>query len=60
MTMMVCYELGKTEEEVGTWGIEDLVRWVAFFRLKRKAEMKAIENAKNRSAHNSNSNVTTY
>lgn len=44
--MMVCYELGKTEEEVSSWQISDLVRWMAFFRLKHKAEKKAMEQAK--------------
>jgi hypothetical protein len=46
MTMMVCYELGKTEEEVKAWTIDDLIRWMAFFKLKHKAEKKAMEQAK--------------
>lgn len=44
--MMVCYELGKTESEVASWVPDDLFRWVAFFRLKNKAEKKAIDEAR--------------
>lgn len=46
MRMMICYQLKKTEEEVVTWTLEDLIRWMAFFRLKNKAEEKAIERAR--------------
>jgi hypothetical protein len=44
--MMVCHELGKTEEEVSSWAPKDLYRWVAYFRLKAKAERKAMERAR--------------
>lgn len=56
LTMMVCYELGKTEEEVKEWSVDDLFRWLAFFRLKNKAEKKAMDKAQGRSG---NSKVTT-
>lgn len=58
--MMVCYELGKTEEEVGQWKIEDVVRWIAFFKLKNEAEAKAIEEAKRRANMRGSGNVTKY
>lgn len=44
--MTICYELGKTEEEVGSWSFDDVIRWTAYFRLRRKAEKKAHERAK--------------
>ena len=45
--MMVCFELGKSEAELQAegWTIEDIMRWIAFLRLKNKAEAKAIERA---------------
>lgn len=46
MTMMVCYELGKTEQEISSWTLADIYRWIAFFRLKSKAEAKAVRNAR--------------
>jgi cell division protein ZapA (FtsZ GTPase activity inhibitor) len=46
LTMLVCYELGKTEEEITNWGPHNVIRWAAFFRLKNKMEAKAIEEAK--------------
>ena len=47
-TMLVCFELGKTEKELEAsgWTTEDVFRWVAFLRLKNKAEKKAIDAAK--------------
>jgi hypothetical protein len=63
LTMMVCYELGKTEAEVGQWHLEDVIRWVAFIRLKNKAEVEAMrkaqEEAKRRGAR-PNSTYTKY
>lgn len=58
--MMVCFELGKTEEEVRSWALGDLVRWLAFFRLKNKAEKAAYDRAmRNKgSGGSSNSKVT--
>jgi len=44
--MMVCHELGKSEQDVASWHLSDVFRWVAYFRLKAKAEKKAIENAR--------------
>lgn len=46
--MLVCFELKKTEAEVKDWTIEDIIRWVAFLRLKNEAEAKAIEKARER------------
>lgn len=50
MRMMVCYELGKTEEEVASWHIDTLCRWIAFFNLKYKAEKKAMEEARKKAS----------
>lgn len=44
--MTVCFELGKTEEEVKDWKFSDIIRWTAYFRLRNKAEKKAIEKAR--------------
>lgn len=44
--MLVCFELGKTEQEVSGWALKDLYRWLAFLQLKNEAEAKAIEKAK--------------
>jgi len=57
LTMMICYELGKTEEEVKSWTLDDLFRWLAFFRLKRKAEQKAQQRASKKGPTNPNSKV---
>lgn len=43
--MTICYKLGKTEQEVATWSLEQLYRWVAYFRLVRKAEERAQKEA---------------
>lgn len=56
--MLVCFELKKTEAEVKDWTIEDIIRWVAFLRLKNEAEAKAIEEAKRRAGQGGNK--TTY
>lgn len=44
--MTVCFELGKTEDEVKDWKFSDIIRWTAYFRLRNKAEKKAIEKAR--------------
>lgn len=43
MTMTVCYELGKDENEVANWSYDDLIRWHAFFRLKNEIEAKQMK-----------------
>ena len=59
--MLVCFELKKTEAELKTWTIEDVLRWVAFIRLKNEAESKAIEEARKRQGNSGgNSTKTTY
>lgn len=58
--MLVCYELGKTEAEVGEWHIEDIMRWIAFFKLKNEAEAKAMEKARQTAGKRGNGQVTTY
>jgi len=59
--MLVCYELGKTVEEVAQWRLEDLYKWVAFFRLKNKAESKAYEEARRKASRSGGgAKVTTY
>lgn len=55
--MLVCYELGKTEEEVRQWTLVDLYRWVAFFRLKNEAEKKAYEDARRNAGRGGNSSM---
>jgi hypothetical protein len=58
LTMLICYELGKTEEEVKEWKLSDIYRWVAFFRLKGAAEARAYEQA--RKDAGKKSKMTTY
>lgn len=58
--MLVCYELGKTEEEVSKWHIEDVMRWVAFFKLKNEAEAKALKEQQAAAARRGNGQVTKY
>ncbi|WP_324008962.1 hypothetical protein [Parvimonas sp. D9] len=50
--MMVAYELGKDEYEIAQWKYDDLVRWLAFFRIKSAAEERAFERAKNQNKGN--------
>jgi hypothetical protein len=46
--MMVAHELGKSEEELSHWKLNDLIRWIAYFKLKDKFESEAIKSARRR------------
>jgi hypothetical protein len=56
--MMVCERLGKSEEEVAHWKLSDIVRWVAYFKLKSEAEARAIDNARRGNRAGAPTNVT--
>jgi hypothetical protein len=50
--MSVAYRLGKDEGEIASWPLRRLVRWMAYFKIVREEEDKAIERAKKTSFGN--------
>ena len=34
MVMTIALELGKSEEDIATWKLSEVVRWMAFFRVR--------------------------
>jgi hypothetical protein len=47
--MSVAHRLHKTEDEIASWPLERLVRWMAYFKVVREEEDKAIKEAQKRS-----------
>jgi len=43
--MSVAHRLGKAEDEIKHWPLERLVRWMAYFKIVREEEEKAIKRA---------------
>lgn len=55
--MCVCDELGKSLYDIKDWSLQDILDWVAFYRLKAKAEADAIRRAKGQSPRSSGTEV---
>lgn len=47
MVMNICLELGKEEDEIAHWTLDQLCKWQGFFRLRNKLEAEAIAKARN-------------